>query len=169
MSEQFETAEERNQRIQAELEQLDGDFLNADVQDGDVPDGTYQIVIERVYFGKTKKQQNVLKWELGIVGPTCTGRKLYQSHMMVTSDNLKWLKSDLAKCGMDVSGLRLSDLVNRLEELIGIFLEVKVKNDGKYTNVYFQKRIEIQSKWNANEDGTAREGQASPEPDDLPF
>ena len=46
-------------------------------------------------------------------------------------------------CGMDVSALKLSELPNRLGELLDVTLEVQKKTNGEYTNVYLNKRIEI--------------------------
>ena len=53
--------------------------------------------------------------------------------------NLKWLKTDLFRCGLELE--KLTDLPSRLEELIGVRLEITKKTSGEYSNTYFNKRL----------------------------
>ncbi len=63
--------------------------------------------------------------------------------MVAGPENVKWLKNGLATCGMDVQPLRLSDLPNRLGELLDVSLQVQKKTNSEYVNVRLNKRIHI--------------------------
>lgn len=130
------------------LEQFDQDFTEAPVEDStaftEPPDGMYQVIVDKVEVTRSKANNNpMLKWQLKILGPKCAGRFLFRHNMIMNAQNVKWLKNDLATCGLNVSSLKLSDLPNVLSELLDVALEVQKKTVGKYTNIYLNKRIEI--------------------------
>ena len=61
--------------------------------------------------------------------------------MLLNGDNIKWLKQDLITCGLALN--KVSELPNRLYELLDVKLEVTVKTKGEYANVYLNRRIEM--------------------------
>ncbi len=130
-----------------DLAQFDDDFAEAPLEERDFeepPDGKYQAIVDKVELTRSKtSNQPMLKWQLKIIGPRCKGRYLFRNNMIASPENVKWLKTDLATCGMDVAELRLSDLPNRLGELLDVTLEVQKKTNGEYVNVYLNRRIEI--------------------------
>lgn len=130
-----------------DLAQFDDDFAEAPVEEKEFeepPDGKYQVLVDKVEMTRSKERNlPMLKWQLKILGPRCTGRYLFRNNVIASPENVKWLKNDLATCGMDVAGLKLSELPNRLGELLDVTLEVQKKTNGEYTNVYLNRRIQI--------------------------
>jgi len=128
-----------------DLAQFDDDFESAEVEEPDFdepPDGRYQVIVDKVELTRSKTANNpMLKWQLKILGPQCAGRFLFRNSMIVSPENLKWLKSDLYICGLELK--KLSDLPAHLSDLLDVTLEVKKQTRGEYVNIYFQKRIEI--------------------------
>jgi molybdopterin-biosynthesis enzyme MoeA-like protein len=59
--------------------------------------------------------------------------------MMVTSENIRWLKQDLYTCGLNLN--KLSELPDNLEKLLNIKLEVTKRTHGENENVYLNRRI----------------------------
>jgi len=131
-----------------DLEHFDDDYAQAEVEDKEykpVPNGKYQASVARVELTRAKSSGNLmLAWELDILGPNCIGRKLWRNNLMVTQENIKWLKGDLITCGLELD--KLSELPSRLNELLDIHLEVTVKvQDKKNNSVYLNKRLIIDS------------------------
>ncbi len=129
-----------------DLAQFDDDFAEAPVEKKfeEPPDGKYQVLVDRVEMARSKQTGSpMLKWQLKILGPRCMGRYLFRNNVIASPENVKWLKSDLATCGMDVAGLKLSELPHRLGELLDVTLEVQKKTNGEFVNVYLNRRIEI--------------------------
>lgn len=126
-----------------DLTQFDDHFVNAEIEERtfeSVPDGKYQVNVERVELKHTKKTgAPMLAWKLKIIGPQCVGRVLWRNNVMASPDNIKWLKNDLHTCGLDLD--KLSDLPSRLEDLLDVKLNVTVRSVEENTNVYFDRRI----------------------------
>ena len=126
-----------------DLAQFDDAFESAEVEDREyetVPDGKYQVNVERVELTRAKTSGNpMLKWTLRIIAPTHKGRLLWRNNVMVSSMNIKWLKQDLYICGLQLS--KLSDLPGYLEQLLNIKLEVTKRTRSENENIYFNRRI----------------------------
>lgn len=139
-----------NQMEEIDLSQFDADFESAPEPtafDGKVPEGKYIARVERAYFKNSKSSnQPMLAWELKITGEANPGRSLhqddagsaaigrtvYRNNMLSTADNLGWVKKDLRTCGISIT--RLSEL--KLDNLIGLELEIQIKHNGQNQNVY---------------------------------
>ena len=119
-----------------DLTQFDEDFAEAEVEERDfepIPDGKYQVNVERVELTRAQTSGNpMLKWTLRIIAPRFRGRLLWRNNVMATRENIKWLKTDLHTCGLD------------LEKLIGVKLEVTKRTRGENENVYFNRRIVLE-------------------------
>lgn len=128
-----------------DLAQFDDDFAEATVEErefDEVPDGRYQIKVEKVELAKAQSSGNpMLKWTLRILGPRCAGRLLWRNSVMASKENLKWLKSDLHICGIDIE--KLSELPPRLGDLLDVTLQVKKTTKGENANIYFGRRIVV--------------------------
>ena len=126
-----------------DLAQFDDAFNAAEVEDREydtVPDGKYQVNVERVELTRAKTSGNpMLKWTLRIIAPGYKGRLLWRNNVMVSSMNIKWLKQDLYICGLQLT--KLSDLPGYLEQLLNIKLEVTKRTRGENENIYFNRRI----------------------------
>jgi hypothetical protein len=127
-----------------DLSQFDGGFRNEQVDtraDFDsVPDGKYQVNVEKVELTETHTSGNpMLKWSLRIIAPQQVNRLMWRNSV-ITAKTLKFLKTDLHVCGLDLE--RLSDLPNHLERLLDVKLEVTKRTKGDNENIYFNRRIE---------------------------
>jgi len=125
-----------------DLTQFDEEFAAAEVQPNqfdEVPDGKYQIKVEKVELTRTQNGAPMLKWHLRVLGPQHRGRMMFRNNVMASNENIKFLKADLLACGLELG--KLSDLPGRLGELLDVALEVTKKTRGEYANVYLNKRI----------------------------
>jgi len=118
-----------------------------------VPDGKYQVVVDRVELTRAKSSGTpMLKWSLKILGPTHKGRLLWRNNLIAPGNNLKWLKTDLYTCGLELENI--TELKARLEELLDVKLEVTKKTNGDYENVYLNRRIVLADDAGYEDDGT---------------
>ena len=129
-----------------DLAQFDEDFAEAEVEERDfepIPDGKYQVNVERVELTRAQTSGNpMLKWTLRILAPRLRGRLLWRNNVMVSRENIKWLKTDLHTCGLSLA--KISDLPANIEKLINIKLEITKRTRGENENVYLNKRIVLE-------------------------
>lgn len=129
-----------------DLAQFDDDFAEAPVEEREfeeIPDGKYQVNVEKVELTRAQSSGNpMLKWTLKILGPRFSGRLLWRNSVMASKENLKWLKTDLHTCGMEIE--KLSDLPARLGDLLDVKLEVTKRTKGESENIYFNRRIVVE-------------------------
>ena len=126
-----------------DLSEFDDAFSAAEVESREpVPDAKYQVAIERMELTRARTSgQPMLRWMLRILNGPFANRCLFRHNMIATPENIKWLKTDLHTCGLEIT--KLSDLPQRLEQLLGVKLEVTVRTKGENQNVYLNRRIEI--------------------------
>ena len=118
----------------------------------DIPDGTYDAVIENARVSETASTgRPVVIWKLRITGPQAVDRVVTKSRV-ITENTLTYLKEDLEKCRIQVS--RLSELPARLPGLVGHSIGVEKRTKDGRANFYFR--------WDSNR--TSQIG-----PDDIPF
>jgi hypothetical protein len=126
-----------------DLAQFDDDFRGETAEErGDfetVPDGKYQVAVEKAELTQSSTGNPMVKWMLRIHGPRFINRCLWRNSV-VTQNTLKYVKTDLHLCGLDLE--KLSDLPNHLDKLLDIRLEVTKKTKGENENIYFNRRIE---------------------------
>lgn len=135
----------QNQDIDSfDLSEFDDGFSETTVEDrefGEVPDGKYQIRVEQAELTRAHTSGSpMLKWTLKILAPNFIGRLLWRNNV-ITDDNLKWLKTDLHACGLELD--KLSELPSRLHELQGVTLEVTKRTKGNNQNIFLNRRIVI--------------------------
>ena len=126
-----------------DLATFDEEFEGAPVEDSGfepLPDGKYQVAVERVELLRSRAGNPMLKWTLRVLGPQCQGRLLWRNNVIASAENLKWLKTDLHTCGITLG--KLSELPARLPELLDVNLEVTKRTRGENESVYLNKRIE---------------------------
>lgn len=126
-----------------DLTQFDDDFENAEIKESefdDVPDGKYTVNIDRAELTTSKKAGNpMLKWTLCIQSGEFEGRLLWRYNVLLTPENMSWLKGDLYKCGLTID--KLSDLPDNLVKLLDVKIEISKKTKGEFANIYFGKRL----------------------------
>jgi len=136
-----------------DLTEFDEYFASTKIANGsdfdDVPDGTYQVVIDEICLDETKETgKPMLKWTLKILGPKFVGRLLWKNQV-ITRESIPYLKKDLLTCGLNLP--RLSALADNLEYLWNLKLEVVKKTttnkrDGKeYSNIFINKKITLKT------------------------
>jgi hypothetical protein len=104
-----------------------------------VPDGKYQVNVDRVELVRTTKGDPMLKWTMRILGPNFAGRNLWRYNVMASDENIRWLKKDLYACELRLT--RISELPANLERLLDVRLEVTKRTKGEYESIYINKRI----------------------------
>ncbi len=135
-----------------DLSQFDEDYSTAEAPSFDeIPDGKYQVRIDGVRLAETHAGVPMIKWDLLIIAGSQEGRRIFKNSV-ITSASLPFVKGDLHTLGLSLT--KFSELSERLEDLLDATLEVNKRTRGDYSNVYFNKRIEIAS---------------APEEDSIPF
>jgi hypothetical protein len=154
--------------ITAELANMDDDFDQQEVSDNPndtVPDGPYQVRVVKAELGRTQERNvPILKWQLRVLSGPHAKRLIFRHNLIESKENVKWLKQDLHTAGLDLT--KLHELADRINELFGVTLDVKVTTKGQFTNVFLLRRIVVAD---APEDGfgfghNAAAGAGSPPP-----
>jgi len=119
----------------------------------DIPDGTYDAVIEEAHLTETVSTgRPMVIWKLRIRGPQAVDR-VVTKNQVITENTLPYLKEDLGKCRLAVS--RLSELPARLKELADRPIGIEKRTRDGRTNIYFRRQP------NRNSQGVTD--------DDIPF
>ncbi len=107
----------------------------SDELSSDVPDGIYDAVIEdaRVAAASTGRPQVI--WTLRIQGGRAAG-SVVTKNRVITDNTLPYLREDLEKCGLSVP--RLSDLPDRLKELLDRPVSIDKRTKDGRMNIYFR-------------------------------
>ncbi len=147
-----------------DLEQYDKEFASAEPDMGsdavDLPDGKYQMIVERVEQQRSSKDNDMLVWRMRVTGPRYAGAKHWHRNMLMSRKNIEWLKHDLVVAGLELE--KLSDLPNRIDELTDVMLEVQLKTKGDMQNSFINKRVRGGEGAQKASDGAAGD-------DDFPF
>ena len=139
-----------------DLSGFDDDFSSAEAPSFDeVPDGKYQVRIDAVRLDHSQKGHPMIKWDLIVIAGQQSGRHIFKNSV-ITPAALPFVKGDLKTLGLELA--KFSDLSGRLEELLNVTLEITKRTRGEYTNVYFNKRIQI-----------AGNDASQPAADEVPF
>ena len=147
-----------------DLADFDEEFENTETDAGfeSVPDGKYQVTVDRVELTRTKNSgQPMLKWGLKIIGPGHAGRFLWRNNVIATKENIKWLKKDLYNAGLKLQ--KLSELPANLDQLLDVTLEVTKRSRGEYEDIFINKRIKLA------EEVLAENAAAADDGDDIPW
>jgi hypothetical protein len=127
-----------------DLTQFDDEYRSEQPEErGDfesVPDGKYQVTVEKVELTEAQSTGNpMLKWTLRVIAPKFINRLMWRNSV-ITHNTLKYVKTDLHLCGLDLE--KLSDLPRQLKGLLDVKLEVTKKTKGDNENIFFNRRIE---------------------------
>ncbi len=124
-----------------DLSAYDDDFDAAQATDNEeVPDGKYQVRIQAVRLDRSQKGDPMIKWDLVVLSGQHTGRHIFKNSV-ITQASLPFVKGDLKTLGLQLP--KFSELPNHLEPLLDLTLEVTKRTKGEYTNVYFNRLIQI--------------------------
>lgn len=137
----------------ADLSAFDEDYEEVEAPSyDDVPDGKYQVRIDRVSVGESQAGDPMIKWNLLVISGQHSGRRIFKN-AVVTHKSLPFVKGDLQKLGLKLP--KFSELPNHLETLLDQTLEVTTRTKGEYSNVYFNKRLDLPA-------GAAGPGESDP-------
>jgi hypothetical protein len=124
-----------------DLSAYDDDFASAESPTQDeVPDGKYQVRIHGVRLDRSQKGDPMIKWDLVVIAGSQANRHIFKNSV-ITPAALPFVKGDLKTLGLNLA--KFSELQQRLEELLDVTLEVTKRTKGEYTNVYFNKRMQL--------------------------
>ncbi len=139
-----------------DLSEFDDDFSSAEAPSFDeVPDGKYQVRIDAARLDRSQKGDPMIKWDLIVIAGQHSGRHIFKNSV-ITPAALPFVKGDLKTLGLELA--KFSDLAGRLQDLLDVTLEITKRTRGEYTNVYFNKRIQI-----------AGDAASQPSGDEVPF
>jgi hypothetical protein len=160
------------------LKQYQDEYKIAEVNTyEELPDGRYQVRIERVELKESKNQKlPMLEWEFVVVDGKYEGRHEWKYNLIVP-DRLKWLKQDLFSAGLELE--ELHKLEEELPTLLDRVLDIEIatnkseKTGKNYRNVYIRKLIDStplkkpEDPFNFGTSAGQKDGGISD--DDLPF
>ena len=136
---EHENYEPANQSV--DLSSFDDEFATAEAPAFDeVPDGKYQVRIDSVRLESSQKGDPMIKWDLMILSGSHSGRHIFKNSV-ISAASLPFVKGDLKTVGLVLT--KFSELAGRLEELLDVTLELTKRTKGDYSNVYFNRRIQI--------------------------
>ena len=126
---------------QVDLTSFDDEFDTAEAPSyEEVPDGKYQVQIESVKLEQSQKGDPMIKFDLLVISGSQAGRHIFKNSV-ITQASLPYVKGDLKTLGLELA--KFSELAGRLEELLDETLEVTKRTRGDYSNVYFNRRLNI--------------------------
>jgi hypothetical protein len=124
-----------------DLSSYDADFEAAQAPDmEEVPDGKYQVRVNTVKLAQSQKGDPMLKWGLIVISGQYADRHIFKNSV-ITPASLPFVKGDLQTLGLTLP--KFSDLPNHLESLLDLSIEVTKRTKGDFTNVYFNKLLQI--------------------------
>lgn len=133
--ERYESAEDFG------LDQFDEEFETVEAPEYDeVPDGKFQARVDSVKLENSSKGDPMLKWDLVILNGTFAGRHVFKN-AVISQASLPYVKRDLKTLGLGLT--KFSELAHRLEELLDVTVEITKRTRGDYTNVYFNRRLQL--------------------------
>jgi len=138
-------------KIKKYLESFDQTFeehvAETNTFEGIPEDGIYHVMVDSVSLEVSKNNNYMLMWVLKIIDDDkYAGYFLYKTSLLMTKENIRWLKDELSVCQLYLN--KISDLPNCLESLLDIGLEIIKKTkekdkNSKFYNIYFKKRIPV--------------------------
>lgn len=111
------------------LAQYDDAFAAAKVKDGSIPDGKYQVRVDRASIEEKDGRINLV-WEFEILVGENAGMHVFKRSQLNNKERFDWLKTDLYKCGIELH--RLSEIECALGELLDKTLEINLKTSEPY-------------------------------------
>lgn len=142
--------QQNNNQPTFDLSQFDEKFAQEEVREPNypkIPDGKYQVQVERIEMVATQTGNPMIKWQLHIHGPHHAGQKLWKNSV-ITEKTLGMIKTDLTTCGINMDNFKFSQIQSRFPELLDIGLEVQKKTTGTDSqgranvNIYFNSRLD---------------------------
>jgi len=137
-------------QFKEKLQQFDGEFETAQAPNNEkkefskIPPGLYVAKIEKVSWEESKNGKMYLNQELTIDDGEFTGRKVWKTNYLATSQNVAYLKGDLEILALSPKNLSSFDLSTMLDIIVEIKITYNQSADKskEYCNVFFKTRLE---------------------------
>ncbi len=137
-------------------------------KDSTVAPGLYQMRLDKIYPDeagkKGEEQKPVCRWEFTVLAGPLADTPVEKVSWLHTEDCRRIFKQELCRAGLDHE--TTSEAAARLGELIGKTFEVKVVQNGKYTNVNINSQIDI---GDVDTTSTSNDEPDEYQDDDIPF
>lgn len=128
------------------MKALDESHNPASVEDDGftkLPDGEYQIRLDKLYINRSKKGRMQTVWEFEVISGSHSFRKIMKFSGMDTAAGLDFLTRDLRKVGIE--NFKWSDVQTQfskpLDKLFLLQLVTKEKNEQSYQSIYILKSL----------------------------
>jgi len=121
------------------LAQQDQTFHDASAEGFEnVPPGEYLVEVYKMEVRESRTHTLMLCWQFQVMDGQHSGQMIFLNSNLEHPRSVGFLKKDLAKCGLDVTNLRLSEIESWMHQLNDLSLSVKVVTgkDPKFNNVY---------------------------------
>ena len=124
-----------------DLSAFDEDFEAAEVPDfEEVPDGKYQVRIDKAQLTESSAGDPMIKWELVVISGPQEGRHIFKN-AVISRKSMPFVKGDLTKLGLQLG--KISELPGRIAEVLDQTVEVTVRTKGEFKNTYFNRLLTI--------------------------
>lgn len=139
----------------------------------DIPDGKYQMRVERAECKMSKKTNRpMFVLELKIINRDFNGRCVWKNFMLDSETSYPWIKKDLDTLCIPMD--KISDLPEMMNAFLDIEVEVALVTKGDNQSIYLNQRLGNIPSMTAKKNGKKK---AAPKPapvkeqeaDDLPF
>ncbi|WP_029423297.1 DUF669 domain-containing protein [Alicyclobacillus macrosporangiidus] len=108
------------------LRRFDSAYQQSEAATNQLPDGRYKVEIERAEIRPNPFSGDLeLALDLAIIEGDYTDRHIFKRHNLEQEQRFPFLKGDLETCGLSLN--TLSELEDRLDELVGVALEVSLR------------------------------------------
>lgn len=107
------------------LAELDKAYDSTEAITGELPDGKYFVVVEKLEMGASSAGDPMLKWTLRVLGPTQIGQRAFKNSV-IGAKSIAFLKGEMQ--AVKFAG-KVSDLVARYSELTGRVIRIRTYHD----------------------------------------
>jgi hypothetical protein len=127
------------------LRQFDRAYQQAEAATNQIPDGRYKVIVEQADIRPNTFSGDLeLVLDMVITEGDYADRHIFKRHNLENEQRFPFLKADLEMCGLALGAL--SELEDRLHELVGVTLEVSLRTVQReqktYQNCYLVRRLE---------------------------
>jgi hypothetical protein len=119
------------------VEKLEKVWEETTLEESHLPEGQYEVRVNEANIVESKNGKKMLSWEFVVDRGVHTGKKIKKFSLMETEDNIRYLKRDLLRAGVNPKH-RLTEMQKDVDELVDRNLLITLKNNknDKYQQVW---------------------------------
>ncbi len=115
--------------------------VNIPALSNNIIDGDYKVRVDSVFLKEASNGEPLLRWELIVLEPSSfDGCMITTTNFLNSELSLSFLKRNLHVCGVYLNSLE--ELPQNLEKLLDVILMITRRTNGKFINIYFNKRCD---------------------------